>query len=88
LLITSLKSERYVDLLCDLFEELGNPEDAQWQIKYMRYQFDFFGLKAPVWLPAATQLFKEEGVFEDEELKSFARLCMEREYRELLQEIR
>ncbi len=49
----------------------------------MRFQFDFFGLKAPVWLPLTKELFKEQGVFEKEELKSFVRLCLEKEYREV-----
>ncbi len=49
----------------------------------MRFQFDFFGLKAPLWLPLTKQLFKEQGIFEKEALMSFVRLCMEKEYREL-----
>ncbi len=65
------------------FQEAGDPEVAEKQMKYMRNQFDFYGLKAPVWLPLNKQLFAEYGLFEEEELKTFVRLCYEEDHREI-----
>ena len=52
----------YLNLVKDIFEELGQPEVAEKQMKYMRNQFDFYGLKAPVWLPKANEIMKAHGI--------------------------
>ena len=49
----------------------------------MRDQFEYYGLKAPMWIPFSNQLMKEEGIFYDKKLKTFVRLCFEEEHREV-----
>ncbi|MEM1319634.1 MAG: DNA alkylation repair protein [Bacteroidota bacterium] len=78
-----LSPSQYLDTVIACFEEAGRPEVAEGQMKYMRNQFEFFGLKAPVWMPMAKQLFKTHGILRGEELRQLARLCFEEEQREL-----
>ena len=66
-----------------IFEEKGKPEVAEGQRKYMKNLFEFYGLKAPIWLPLSKDLFNKMGVFEGERLQNFVRLCYEDEYREI-----
>lgn len=61
----------------------GDPATAEGQMKYMRNQFDFMGLKAPQWVALSKEFFNENGMFDGEELKGFAHMCMEDEYREM-----
>ena len=63
--------------------EQGNPETAQGQIAYMKHQFDYFGLKAPVWLGISKHFFNENGVFQGEDLKEFVRMCFDEPQREM-----
>ncbi len=81
--ISTLLPVAYLKLLTNLFEKHGKPEVAQGQMKYMRYHFEFFGLKAPVWLPLTKKLFKEHGIYDGTELKTFVRLCLEEDHREV-----
>jgi len=73
----------YLEKIKANFEEKGNPEVAEKQMKYMRNQFAYYGLKAPVWLPITKKLLKEEGIPLGDDLKTLARLCYEDEYREV-----
>jgi 3-methyladenine DNA glycosylase AlkD len=66
-----------------VFSKNGDPGRAQNQMRYMRYQFEYYGLKAPVWMALAKEIFAEKGLFDGEQLKTFARLCFEDEHREL-----
>jgi len=49
----------------------------------MRNKFEYIGLKAPEWVAISKVYFKENGLFDGEELKEYARLCFEDEYREI-----
>lgn len=75
--------EQYIALIKDIFQENGNHETAAGQMKYMRHQFEYYGLKAPIWIGLLKNIFAENGVFEGEELKIFSRQCMHDEYREI-----
>lgn len=66
-----------------IFREKGDPERAQGQRWYTRHQFEFYGLKAPEWMALAKEIFTEKGIPEEENLKTFARLCYDDEYREI-----
>lgn len=76
-------TKAYLVKVKTIFEEKGKPEVAEGQRKYMKNLFEFYGLKAPVWLPLSKKLFKEAGVFGGEELQTFVRICYEDEYREI-----
>ena len=66
-----------------IFQENGNPVTAQGQMKYMRHQFEYYGLKAAVWVGFLKDIFKEHGIYTGKELKTFVRLCLDDEYREM-----
>ena len=78
-----MKPDQYFAELKALLLRHGDPETAAGQVRYMRHQFDFMGLKAPKWVALSKDFFKRHGLFDGEELKIFARLCMEDEYREM-----
>lgn len=66
-----------------MFASAGDPVVAQGQMKYMRNQFEFFGLKAPQWMALAKATFQEWGIPQGNELKILVRLCYEDDHREL-----
>lgn len=49
----------------------------------MKNHFDFFGMKAPTWLPILKTTFKEQGILEGEELRDFVTTCFEDDCREM-----
>ena len=73
----------FLKYIKDKFQEKGDPQVAEGQMKYMRYQFEYYGLKAPVWVGLLKEIFKEKGIYTSEKLKEFVRLCMADEYREI-----
>ncbi len=73
----------YLALAQSLFAEHGRPEVAEGQMKYMRNQFEFYGLKAPVWLGLSKNLFKTHGYLSGKALHEFVQKCYEEEHREL-----
>ena len=78
-----ISPEEYFNLVRNKFALAGNPEVAQSQMKYMRYQFEYFGLKAPVWTPIVKNLMKEKGVLSGPSLKEYIRRCYKDEHREM-----
>lgn len=78
-----MSPEKYFTELKEQLLRQGNPETAEKQSKYMRNKFEYIGLKAPQWMAISKLYFKENGLFDGEELKTFARLCFEDEYREM-----
>lgn len=78
-----LTPTQYLQKVITFFQKNGNPEIAEGQMNYMRNQFEFYGVKAPLWVKFSREIFKAEGVLHGEELKSFVRMCMDEEHREL-----
>ncbi|MEO1261799.1 MAG: DNA alkylation repair protein [Bacteroidota bacterium] len=78
-----MKPTEYLKNIKIIFQENGNPEVAEGQMKYMRHKFEYYGLKAPTWMGLLKTEFKEKGIYTGEELKEFVRLCMADEYREI-----
>ena len=78
-----LPVDHYLATIRRVLNENGSPEYAQKQINYLKNHFDFYGLNAPNWLRLSKVFFEEYGVFEDEELKTFVRLCFDEPQREL-----
>lgn len=79
----TLSPTEYLAKLKNILSERGDPMTAEGQMKYMRNQFEFYGLKAAKWLAVAKEIFQTEGIFEGEKLKEFTRLSYEDEYREV-----
>jgi 3-methyladenine DNA glycosylase AlkD len=78
-----LSPDEYYHLVRNTFRTHGNPEVAQGQMAYMRNQFEFFGLKMPVWTPLTRAIHAEQGIPQGEELKMLIRLCFADEHREM-----
>ena len=78
-----MQASNYLRHVKNLFQEHGDSQRAQGQMKYMRNQFEFYGLKAPQWMALARDIFREYGFLEGSELRSFVRLGFEDEYREI-----
>jgi len=74
--------QEYFNLIKAFLEEEGNPEYAEKQMKYMRYHFEYYGLKAGQWSNFSKEIFKKQGIYKEEDLKEFVRLCMEDDHRE------
>ena len=81
--MASLQPTAYLELVKVTCEKAGHPETAEQQMKYMRNQFDFYGLKAAAWLDIVKDLTKTHGVFTGEDLKKFVRICYEDDHREV-----
>lgn len=75
--------QTYLDHVKSIFQQHGDPERALGQMRYMRHQFEFYGLKANEWMELSRQIFAEKGIPEGEDFKRLVRLCFEDEHREI-----
>lgn len=66
-----------------LFEENSNPEFADKMQQYMRGQFEFYGIKAPIRKALLKKIEAQEGRLQGEELKLFVEAAWDEPYREL-----
>lgn len=73
----------YYRIVCDAFRASGNPDYAQQQIRYLRHQFEFFGLPMPRWMPLTRDLHAAHGIPDGDDLKALVRLCFQDDHREL-----
>lgn len=73
----------YYQNIRNIFQAAGQPEVAEGQAKYLRNQFEFFGLKMPAWTALAKTYFKEQGYPQAENMKTVVRLCLEDDHREM-----
>ncbi len=75
--------QAYLDQVKSTFQAHGDPERALGQMRYMRHQFEYYGLKANEWMALSRQIFTEKSIHEGEDLKNLIRLCFEDEHREI-----
>lgn len=80
---TQHTTDTYFEAIRQVLRDNGKPEYAQKQIAYMKNHFDFYGLNAPLWLQLSKDFFDTHGVFDGDDLKTFARLCFDEPQREL-----
>ena len=73
----------YFKLVYIAFQAQGNPERAQQQMRYMRFQFEYFGLGMPTWMAITKTIHAAEGIPEGDDLKALVRLCFEDDHREM-----
>ena len=78
-----MNTEQYLHHVQAIFLEKGDWETAQGQMRYMRNQFEYYGLKAGRWMELSKVIFKEKGILEGEQLKELVRLCFDDVHREL-----
>ncbi len=78
-----LSPDQYFETIRDIFRAHGDPEIAPKQMAYMKFKFDFFGLKMPVWMPLTKKMHLENGLPDGEDLKTLVRLCYADAHREL-----
>lgn len=56
-----MKPENYLNEIKQRFADHGDPMTAEGQMAYMRHQFSFYGLKAPVWTTLFREFVKQHG---------------------------
>jgi len=74
---------QYLQHVQSIFLEAGDPETALGQMRYMRNQFEFYGLKKEHWRDLAKAIFVEKRIPLGDEMQELARQCFEDEHREL-----
>ncbi len=79
----ALSAKEYYKITCTLFETHANPVDAEAMLKYMRNQFAFYGLKAPIRRAIEKEIIKEYGLPSIEQLPELLDLMWADEHREL-----
>ncbi len=77
-----MKPLDYLTHVKSVFQQNGDPERAQNQMRYMRNQFEHFGLKNGEMRALTRQILAEKGIPEGESMKELVRLCFRDEYRE------
>lgn len=78
-----IKPATYIGIIKNVFQDHGDLSVAEGQMKYMRHQFEYYGIKSPVVTSLLKDIFTEHGWYEKEALKEFVRLCMQDECREI-----
>ena len=78
-----ISPQNYLSKLQIALSQAGDPEYAEKQMAYMKNHFEFYGLNAAAWVGISKTIFKTEGLYVDERLKEFARLCFEDDHREV-----
>lgn len=73
----------FVQPILSSFEAQGSPEVAEGQRAYMRHQFEFYGLKAPVWMGIVRQHLQQNALPAQEDLPALVKYCFTQEQREL-----
>ena len=78
-----MSAQTHFQTVRDRFREHGDPTVAQGQMAYMRNQFEYCGLAAPQWLGLLKDIFNAHGIYTSKQLKEFAFLCYDQDYREI-----
>lgn len=81
--ISQLPPGQYFEAIRRIFFEYGDPDIAQQQMAYMKFHFDFFGMKATTWLPLTKKFHAENGLPKGDDLLEFVRLCFADARREM-----
>lgn len=78
-----MTANEYYELIRRAFETHQNEAIAAQQSKYMKDNFQYLGLKAPVWQAILKDLIKEHGVLHGADLIEFIETCFEDDCREM-----
>ncbi len=73
----------YVSTVRELYQQHANPENAVQMKRYMKNQFEFFGLKKPERAELSKQVIQNQDIPEGTDLKEVCRLCFQEEKREM-----
>lgn len=78
-----ISANSYYEHIRSIFESKANPTISEQQIKYMKNQFDYFGLKAPIWVGLLKETFHQKGILAGDALEEFIQTCFEDDCREM-----
>lgn len=73
--MSNVSPREFLELLKSSFEKIENTEYAEAQRKYMRGQYEYYGIKAKPRQDIIKNLMRQEGVFHGEELTEFCEIC-------------
>lgn len=73
----------YFRQLRELFIQAADEAIAEQQRRYLRYQFDYYGLKAPQWFSLVKQFIDQHGLPDLSQVTTLVELCFEDPHREL-----
>jgi 3-methyladenine DNA glycosylase AlkD len=73
----------YFELIKSIFSENGNHDIAEKQVKYMKNNFNYYGLQMKTWTILTKDFHQTHGLPEKENLQELIELCFDEEYREL-----
>src|SRR5689334_12679 len=79
----TLSPKEYLEIVEQKFLEAGDPARAEQQRAYMRDQFDYYGIRAPLWLGILKTTFDDLGTFSGKPMQEFLKMCYQQEYREM-----
>lgn len=79
----AISTDAYLAPLQALFREKGSPERAQGQMRYMRNQFDFFGLPNPEMKAISKAFIQGHGIPAGKGLGDLVRTCFDCAEREM-----
>lgn len=75
--------QSYVFAVRKLYQQHAHSENAVQMKRYMKNQFEFFGIKKPERVELSRQIIQSQGVPEGNALKDICRLCFQEEQREM-----
>jgi 3-methyladenine DNA glycosylase AlkD len=78
-----LSANQYYEHIRSVFSANENPEIAAQQVRYMKYHFEYFGIKTPIRVILLKDIFVKEGILGGEELREFIETCFQDDYREM-----
>ena len=78
-----MNAKEYLGKLLVLFDQHADEGNAVPMKKYMREQFDYYGVKAPLRKSLVKEFVKKHGRLAGDELKMFSRLAFRENHREI-----
>ncbi|MFZ4545225.1 MAG: DNA alkylation repair protein [Saprospiraceae bacterium] len=78
-----VSANEYYEIIRKAYSGSENSEIASQQSRYMKYHFEYFGLKAPIWQGIIREIFAKEGILNGEPLKEFITTCFQDDRREM-----
>lgn len=78
-----VSAQEYYHIILTAFSAQENTEIASQQSRYMKNNFGYFGLKAPVWQGTLRQIIAENGILRGAALSTFIDTCFADPHREM-----
>ncbi len=62
-----MSTKKLYEKISSEYQRVGDPEVAIQKVRYMRNQFEFYGLKAKEWVGILKILYKDNGLYHGKE---------------------